>query len=207
MSPIVNLPTGYWMASLHFGGTALPLGATVVIAGLVNTGDTPSSVGTAIITRLRAAGGPLVSTNTNFSSSATFQDVLVKFGPLDTGPAATVAAGGAMGSVGADAATPATAVLINKSTGLGGRRGRGRMFFPGISESVIGTGGFLLPATVTSLQSAFTQFNNAMTSAGQPLEILHRYDPALGESPMAPTGVLSLDVQALAGTQRQRMRR
>jgi hypothetical protein len=112
-----------------------------------------------------------------------------------------------MGSVGADAATPATAVLINKSTGLGGRRGRGRMFFPGISESVIGTGGFLLPATVTSLQSAFTQFNNAMTSAGQPLEILHRYDPALGESPMAPTGVLSLDVQALAGTQRQRMRR
>jgi hypothetical protein len=208
MAPILNLPSGYAQASLHFGGTALPLGATMTFGFLqLTTGDTPAGAGAAIVSLLRATGGPFVVTNTNYSNSATFIDVLVKFGPLATGPAATVAAGGVLGNVTGDAAPPSQAALINKSTNTGGRKGRGRMFSPGLAEGTVTTGGYLVAGTLTGLQSAWTQFRAAMESAGRPLYVLHRYDPAKGETPLAPSGVISLDVQSLTATQRQRMRR
>jgi hypothetical protein len=208
MAPILNLPLGFGMASLHFGGTGLPNGATVTFGFFADpAGPTPAAAGATIVSTLRAAGAPLVLTNTNFSNSCNFNDVLVKYGPLDSGPAATVAAGGVMGNTGGDAATPATSLLVNKSSLSGGRRGRGRMFFPGLSESNVGNGGFVTAGVVTALQTAFTQWFNAMNTAGLGLVLLHRYDPALGQTPQTPSTCTGLQVQALVATQRQRMRR
>jgi hypothetical protein len=207
MAPILNLPGGFWMAAVHIGGTALPLGATFTFGGIVNGTDTPTVTANAIKTALRATNGPFDITKTFMSSVATLQDILVKYGPLETGPAATVADGGVLGNGGGDAATPATALVINKSTLIGGKRGRGRMFIPGLNEGNVGTGGLVVAATVTALQAAWSQFQLALQNAGRPMYILHRYDPALGQVPMDPTGVTSLEVQSLCGTQRQRMRR
>ena len=205
MAPVVNLPAGYAMSTLTFRGAAVPLGAAVVL-GHQLTGTSQTAAGVAgVVAGAWTAG--LFSSGGPYPPSLILDTVLVKFGPLATGPSAVAAVGTAAGSGGGEAYNPGTAILVSKFTALGGRRGRGRMYLPPLTESGITEGGKLLAAQVTNLQGYANSFLASLNTGNVPMVLLHRYDPDAGESPVAPTLVTGLTVQATLATQRGRLRR
>jgi hypothetical protein len=114
---------------------------------------------------------------------------------------ASVAGGG--GSM--VSAPPNCAVLVKKSTDLGGRRGRGRMYIPWCVLGVnISEAGVIAGASVTSIQNAVNAWRTALTTRAVPLVLLHRP----GKSALAPPSpVTGLAVDNRVATQRRRVGR
>jgi len=100
------------------------------------------------------------------------------------------------------------ALLVRKRTSAGGRRGRGRMYIPGVSEIQVTAQGGILAAAVTGWQTAFTNWFNALVApaSGPPHipVILHRSE-GIGVEP-APTTISALVVDSRIATQRRRLR-
>lgn len=206
MAPIINLPAGYYMATLRFSGTPVPRGAAITWGGkLENVADTPATVGAKISTLMRATGRPF-STGSATVATLIFQDILVKFGPLATGPAAIVGVGLAAGAGGGEAYSPNVTLLGTKTTLLGGRHGRGRMFIPGLSEGDVAVGGLLATGVQANRQANWTSAAVEMVAQQIPMYLLHRYDPALGQTPLAPTFVESVLISGQVATLRRRLR-
>ncbi|MQB02229.1 MAG: hypothetical protein GEU78_18625 [Actinobacteria bacterium] len=103
------------------------------------------------------------------------------------------------GAGGTGQAIPNVSVLVQKQTGLAGRRNRGRMYVPGIQAGGIGDDGVIDATQLTSWQAAADVWFDA-ADAILPLVILHETPPDTA------TPVLSLSVQALVATQRRRLR-
>ena len=97
-----------------------------------------------------------------------------------------------------------SAVLVSKQTALGGRKGRGRWFFPwGVTENNVDPLGVIDAEHVAGLQTAANNLLASFISNECPLVILH--SDVVGAP--APTLVTSLSVQALIGSQRRRLGR
>jgi len=205
MSPILNLPAGWTMVSIRFGGAALPRGAMITFGCANTTGLTPVAIGNLVKTHLRAVNGPFAAVN-NHSALATLIDILVKNGPLATGPEGVVGDGAALGPSGGDGYSPATSVLVHKSTAMGGKRYRGRMYVPGLAENGVTTGGALAAGVQADMQARWTEFYNDMFAASLDLALLHRHDPDLGQVPVDPTLLNGLQVQGITASQRRRLR-
>lgn len=108
----------------------------------------------------------------------------------------------ALAGTGTNTAPPANgAILINKFTGVAGRRFRGRMFLPffGMAEAAVDSAGILTGPTVTAWQTRATGYHSELDTANLPIVLQHS-DGAVGAT------VLSLVVQSLIGTQRGRLR-
>jgi hypothetical protein len=205
VSAILNLPTGYCMETLTFSGVGLPNGAAITLAHqLTGTGQTPTSVAGVLAGKWAAlffvSGGP-------WPAALTVQDLTVKFGPLATGGSATVAVGIAAGAAAGDMIVPNSAPLVQKQTALGGKRGRGRLFMPPVTEGTVGNGGILSSGFISSTQASFDAFVTQLGTSNLPPVLLHRYDPALGQSPMTPTAITAMVLQSRVATQRNRLRR
>lgn len=56
-------------------------------------------------------------------------------------------------------------LLVHKQTSRSGRRGRGRMFVPGITEDRVNQDGTIPGASLTAIQTAFTNFRTALGAA------------------------------------------
>lgn len=99
------------------------------------------------------------------------------------------------------------AILVRKRTDLAGRRGRGRMYVPGLSEAAVSPTGVIESEWLAGLQTRADNFLEALqlTVGINDMVILHRSEGA-GTEP-APTPVLSLVVDERIATQRQRLRR
>lgn len=67
------------------------------------------------------------------SSVVTLSRIMLKYGPVSTGPAFELP-GGELGTDGGALQPPNCAVLVQKRTIMGGRKGRGRVYLPGISS-------------------------------------------------------------------------
>jgi hypothetical protein len=133
------------------------------------------------------------------SSTVTVTEVRVKLGPDATGPSATHT-NGSTGTVGGNSAPPNVAYLVTKNTALGGRKGRGRCYVPGVPEIAMGSGGSVDTAFLATLQDFMTTWGGAMTIASKPLHLLH------GDA-TSPTAIDSLAADARFATQRRRLRR
>lgn len=98
--------------------------------------------------------------------------------------------------------------LIRKRTDLGGRRGRGRMYLPGIAESNVDHAGNINAGNVTFAQAAFDGWYDFLTGGVgarlYPPVVLHRSEGA-GVEP-APTPVTMFTVESKIATQRRRLR-
>lgn len=95
-----------------------------------------------------------------------------------------------------------TAVLVRKVTAAGGRRGRGRMYIPGIVEGDVDAAGGINNTPRAAWQTAIdAMFTNLV---GLPsidaLALLH------DTAPFGPNDITSLEVQLKVATQRRRMR-
>jgi len=93
-----------------------------------------------------------------------------------------------------------TAYLFRKTTALGGRKGRGRMYVPGVGETVVNAAGVLTAARITTVNASASTFVIQLAISNNPMVLLHS-DPLV-----APTPVTNLLCQPVVATQRRRLR-
>lgn len=194
---MATIPTGYAQANWFFTGTGAPTGAQVTlgldVGALVGDEDQlPEALWNAwdSTIHLQLSGGIIL------------EKCVVKFGPNDVGPFyeyVDTANGGAAGV----SDSPNVAMLVRKQSLLGGRRNRGRMYIPGVSQSDVGEDGTLVGASLIAFQTAMDDFLTEIEATGCTPVLLH--SESLGV--LAPTPMTSFSVQSLVATQRRRLRR
>lgn len=106
----------------------------------------------------------------------------------------------AQGQNGNTAASPQVAALVQKLSGLAGRRNRGRMFTPSPSDDGVGATGLISGPVLAAMQTGMDAFLSDLDTLDVPMKILHT-DPAF-----APTDVTLLEVSNRVATQRRRLR-
>jgi hypothetical protein len=187
------IPSGFAQCTMGFAGNGLANPAAVVFGIDQGGGANPDDVAEQVY-------DTWVATILNQQcDDITLVSCLVKFGPNDTGPSAEFT-GNDPGVLSASGAVSNTAYLVRKNTSLGGRKGRGRMYLPGVVESTVGSDGAIDPTPLASLQLEVTGFGNVLTLGSLPMVLLHN-------DATAPTPVTSLVVQGRVATQRRRLRR
>lgn len=95
---------------------------------------------------------------------------------------------------------PNVAYLVQKRTSTPGRRGRGRMYLPGVPEGAVGNGGDVAPATVIGLNTNLSDWLDDASGHGWTPVLFH------ASAPFAPSDVTSLLAQPIVATQRKRLR-
>jgi hypothetical protein len=107
-----------------------------------------------------------------------------------------------VGAVGGAVTPPNTAMLVKKVSGQGGRRNRGRMYVPGISQLTIDHVGGIAPATLATYDTAVNNLLLGIESGSfmDRLVIFHSI------APLTPTIVEDLQVDPRIATQRRRLR-
>lgn len=113
------------------------------------------------------------------------------------------------GGAGGEVLPPNCAFLVRKRTSSAGRRGRGRMYLPGVPEALVDSAGNLTGGTQADLQAAVDGWLADLATpdvGGQPYApvILHRSEGA-GVEP-APTPVTFFEAEGKIATQRRRLR-
>jgi len=95
-----------------------------------------------------------------------------------------------------------TAVLVQKLSGLGGRRNRGRFYVPGISVLDIGNTGIINGTPLAAWGTAVNNFLLGIESGSfmDSAVIFH------SSAPLTPTVVTDLNVDPVVATQRRRLR-
>lgn len=102
---------------------------------------------------------------------------------------------------------PALALMITKNTALGGRKNRGRFYFPwAMDDNAVGQNGAVLPAIVTNFATRSANFLADLENAGGTLGLL---DGAviLHSDSTPPTPITSLVPNPTIRTQRNRQAR
>jgi hypothetical protein len=209
----MTLPVGFARITLNFTGVNLPTGGSVIYC-IENPADDPASqLATEAITAWSGSTMP-----GHQSSDVSLTSVLCKKGPDETG-ASAVATASVPGAGGANSAPPGVCWLIHKHTPLGGRRGRGRMYVPGIPEGNVEDDGMILASEVTAINTDLVAWLAANVAAGTPTMLEHfpetewvlvngqpRRQPVGGAVP-SPTVVSGMTCDPKSATQRRRLRR
>lgn len=190
------IPVGFAQSNIRFAGVQYPNGAEVVMGHNVTVGGlTPQDVADLVRSNVQANLMDQMSQNT------TFIGVLVKFGPVATGPSAFSAAN-TPGTLPGEGAAPNTSYLIRKNTAFGGRAGRGRMYLPGVTEPDCLLGGVLDTPRRDALELAMEDFRAQLATDAIPAELLH----SVGSPLSTPSSITSFAVDARVATQRRRLR-
>jgi len=187
------IPVGYGQVNFLFGGVGLPTGAQCTLGfdndASMTAAEAADEFGSAFVDHIVG----------NLSSSTQFNGTLVKLGPNETGPSAIFNTA-ASGTDGANQGPPMSCALISKITALGGRKGRGRMFLPGIEDSDIDTGGDIGAGKQSSLNTNFANFLADLTT-------LQLFPVLLHNDSTVPTTITEFVCQTRMATQRRRQRR
>lgn len=101
-----------------------------------------------------------------------------------------------------DPMPPNVAYLVKKITGLGGRKGRGRMFLPGVARGGINSDGTLSTSNLADLNTRVEDFREAIRSITGVEETYLFHSSSLDD----PTEITQLVVDPLVATQRRRLR-
>ena len=104
--------------------------------------------------------------------------------------------------------TQNTAWLIQKKTALGGRRNRGRWFFPGVPDVSVNDAGVVNTNEVTDWGTALAAYivNLQNSTEVERLVLFHTLPPGATTGP-PPTTITSMVCDGTVATQRQRLRR
>lgn len=207
------IPVGYGQATVNFAGANVPHGAAIVV-GFANVIAQDADTCAAVI-----LGNFSVAVPNMCTSDVSLISVDVKLGDNETGPIGSAAGAAVPGAAGSTSLSPGTAVLVEKLTPMGGRRGKGRMYWPGVYEGWVDDSGGYVGGVLAQLQAFMdTLFDDMETSDtpffllhspsyswvllnGRPRRVYEELDTA-GE----PTGCTSLLVDPIIATQRRRLR-
>lgn len=207
------IPEGYYEATIKFTGPQAPRGAAVIMGGRniadLSASDLAIQFRQTVVAHLK----PQLNLSINYAG------VRIKLGPNEDGPIADDAVGAGPGPIGTNPTTPVLAALVTKNTASGGRRGKGRAFFPGmVGEADVDASGVVTAARVTSLQTSFNAWWQDLTDDAIPPYLLHdhSYDWVIeggqpkrvpNDDPVpAPTLIESFSVASVVATQRRRQR-
>lgn len=191
------IPVGYAQINVGMTVNTWPYQPEVVFGvRLDNPGDTPFDVADKVWDEIETHLVP------GFVNSLRLVSVRAKFGPNETGPFAertgSVAGPGPLAS-----ASPQVSLLVHKTTLAGGRRSRGRSYWPVLDDEAILPNGNVLPARVTGWQTRMNAFLAGLLDADVPMVLLH-HDPP---SDVQPYLVQNYNVDSRSATQRRRNRR
>lgn len=194
----MEIPDGYGQANFRFTGAAVPTGAEITF-GIKPEGDVTTPELAAAALALAWLESEVMDIMTD---QLTLSSILVKFGPVATGPSVEVAVG-QVGQAESPALPPNTSVLVRKSTIAGGRAGSGRFYLPGFQEGGVTDSGTMSTETVGIFDTAWESFRTDLIAADCSLVLLHGADSPI----TTPTSILSLTTDARVATQRRRLRR
>lgn len=194
----MDIPSGYHIVAFSFTVTGTSRNVVCTFGGS-QTGDptTIPVVQTSWRTALTSAGKPWSTTLLPSGYSLNSIKVLANYsGVLYSYEDVTAVVGG--GS--ANPPPINTSLLINKVTGLAGRKYRGRVFGPPtLLESAVNAVGVIDPASVTSLQTAWdAAWTSIMSTSTDPV-LLHT-------DGSTPTAITSFQLSQRIGTIGRRMR-
>jgi hypothetical protein len=101
-----------------------------------------------------------------------------------------------------------SAFMVRKNTGFGGRRNKGRFFYPGVAEGAADNIGQLSSGVVTGWNTALaTYLSSCNAVAGvDTLVLLHSGAP-IGGTFYAATPITSMTIDGVISTQRRRLRK
>lgn len=189
------IPVGFGQATLVYSGATLPFGAANVW-GFENVSEqSASDCAARIVTVLDDIGWhDLRVTN------SVLDKVMVKLGPTDDGPTGEAVAD-ADGTASGTTGNSSSSLLCHKHTNFGGRKSRGRIYVPSISESVIDIGGSIESTFLSAAEEVVGDLQPALLSQDVPMVLLHNT-----ESP-APYNVITISVDPIIANQRDRQRR
>jgi hypothetical protein len=199
----VTPPPGYGLYTQTFTVTG---GAhkQVITAGFANVGaQTAFNCRVNLSNAFNGAGGLTEPSQYDSSLTQVQTYVLLNTGGVLTSDLSTVAA---VGTATFNTPSPGTSIVILRRTAMAGRQYRGHIALPAgfIDETEVNEAGFLLPGTVTSIQTKASFTLGRMTTLLVPMVLLH--SPPLSGPLPAPTAVTSLSVTNLVGSQRRRLR-
>lgn len=188
------IPDGYSQINLFFTGAMVPLGAEVVFGVNHDNVLTPTEVATVVSAAITSS-----DIQDRFSNQQSVTTIRCKQGPNDDGPFADLATAHPGQSSG-DMMSQQVALLLKKSTNRGGRKGVGRMFWPGILASDVLDTGRIGSTAATAWTTQFGNFVTALDTADCTMVLLHGDDTT-------PDVVTALTPQSLVATQKRRLRR
>lgn len=194
----MHIPSGYAQVNLQFTGIAVPTGAEMAW-GLqrLDSGMSPTDVAA------RTVDAWATAVMMQFQTDAiALTSVLCKFGPNDTGLSAEIGVS-RPGTSSAQTVPPNVAALLQKSTSLGGRRGRGRSFLPGIPEGQVQASGVLDGGFKDDLDDSLAVLLGDLLLGDIPMVLLHDDSTGL----LAPNQVTAMVCSSTVATQRRRLRR
>jgi hypothetical protein len=207
------IPVGFAQVTHIFDGANLPNGGAIVY-GIQNDASLDA-------TAVAAICGDLFHDTllTQLTADVSLVRTDVKLGPNETGTIGSSTAGAGAGSQSNNSMGPNTAILVTKSSAIGGRRGRGRMFLPGVDSDSVDDTGNLLTAFLSDTQDQADLFLEGLNSNDVGMHLLHdfAYTWVINDNgqprrvpsstpPPFPNVVTALTVQSLVATQRRRLR-
>lgn len=186
------IPDGFALVAHTFVSSFAPRNAVITYGIAVNDLATPQEHADELANELV----PVVPQMCHGAADMVLTQV--RFGPTPDGPVAESSGSIAGGGVGSPM-TPQVAELVHKFTALGGRKHRGRMFWPFCDEANIDGGGNVVSGAHGDQQAALSLWRTSLFDAGMPMVVLHN-------DATVPTPVTSLVLSTLVGTQRRRLR-
>lgn len=187
------IPLGYGQITHVFGGVGLQYGAAVVYGINLNAVLDPEVAAEKAHDAWADNLAPLMT------ADITLQRTLCKFGPNSTGNFGEYAEN-VVGEAGGSQASPQVTWLAKKTTGVGGRSGRGRMFIPGITDATVAIDGTISGANVAGATVKTRAFLAQLETNDIPMTILHKLSSD-------PDDVTDLVIDSRVATQRRRVRR
>jgi hypothetical protein len=106
----------------------------------------------------------------------------------------------------ADYASPAVSTIVKTNTNIVGRQHRGRIYLPGVPETLINEAGILDATYVNDVQTAMTNWLTAFNAVSGVGDMVLLHDEETPGDP-APDVIASLVVRSVVGTMRPRQRR
>nr|CRY96761.1 hypothetical protein [uncultured prokaryote] len=168
----------------------------VAVIGIIQASGTSAGVASAVKAAWEAAGGPLSKRPSQYQmDSYTVTDLSVANGSVVT--LGSTAVGGISTT---SLSTNGACALVRFSAGTRSRSESGRMYHGPLAESQINSDGRTVDAaTLTGLQSAYTQFQTSLAGGGNEMVVISRkYQSA--------TLVSQISVSNIIATQRRRIR-
>jgi len=135
----------------------------------------------------------------------TFAGVQVVFGTADPQEPLTFesSVGSDNGDAGEQVCPPNTALLVKKLTARGGRKGRGRFYYPDVQEAAVDASGTIDSSSLAGYQTRWNDWMSDIVGVdGVVLPVLLHSESSDG----SPDEILSTPVQAKVATQRRRLR-
>jgi hypothetical protein len=197
----VPTPPGFASVSYQLTQTGLTRNAYLTF-GVDPTATDPAAVAVSV----QAAYNDPGSLNSVMDSTVSLTATRVSLGTDGSADLVYVLSASIAGGGGSLASPPPNcAVLVKKSTDLGGRRGRGRMYIPWcLLGTNISEAGVIAAGSITTIQNAVNAWRTALTTRAVPLVLLHRP----GKSAIQPPSpVTNLAVDNRVATQRRRVGR